>query len=118
MEPTCAQATRAGLRWLPNRAALLIAAVIAAQLFDLATFVPAVARVGIGAESNPLARSLYMLQGPFGPALLKAAAISVMLLALLRVQRRFPNLVLPSAVILVAIGLVGATSNLLFGLAA
>ncbi|HEY7935878.1 MAG TPA: hypothetical protein VID26_01990 [Candidatus Limnocylindrales bacterium] len=117
MEPTYAQATREGLRWLPNRAALLIAAVIAAQLLDLATFVPAVARVGIGAESNPLARSLYLLQGPFGPALLKGAAISVMLLALLRVQRRFPNLVLPSAVILVAIGLVGAASNLLFGLA-
>jgi hypothetical protein len=118
VQPTFTPATRPVLRWLPNRATLLIGAVIAAQLFDLATFIPAVARVGIGAESNPLARSLYMLQGPFGPALLKAAAISVMLLALLRVERRFPNLVLPSAVVLVAIGLVGAASNLLFGLAA
>jgi len=116
--PTYPQTARQTLRSLPSRAGLLIGAVIAAQLLDLATFVPAVARVGIGAESNPLARSLYMLQGPFGPALLKAAAISVMLLAMLRVERRFPNLVLPSAVVLVAIGLVGAASNLLFGLAA
>ncbi|MGH2465754.1 MAG: hypothetical protein ACRDGI_09870 [Candidatus Limnocylindrales bacterium] len=118
MEQPYVQTARTPGRWLPGRAGLLIAAVVAAQLSDLATFVPAVARVGIGAESNPLARSLYLLQGPAGPALLKAAAIAVMLLALLRVERRFPTLVLPSAVVLVAIGLVGAASNLLFGLAA
>ncbi len=105
-------------RWLPGRAAALVMAVVAAQLFDLATFLPAVAKVGIGAESNPLARSLYALQGPGGPALLKAAAIFVMLLALMRVQRRFPSLAVPSAAVLIAIGLIGATSNLVFGLLA
>jgi hypothetical protein len=106
------------LRPMPNRYGAVFAAVAVAQLLDLTTFVPAVARVGIGAESNPLARSLYLGDGPLGPALLKAAAVTVMLLALLRVERRFPALALPSAVLLIAIGLIGAASNLLFGLLA
>jgi threonine/homoserine efflux transporter RhtA len=72
--------------------------------------------VGIVAESNPLARSLYLSAGPLGPAALKAAAVSIMLLALLRVARRFPTFTLPSAALIVAIGLFGAGSNLLFGL--
>jgi threonine/homoserine efflux transporter RhtA len=80
------------------------------------TFLPAVARVGIGAESNPLARTLYLTAGPLGPTALKAAAVAIMLLALLRVARRFPAYTLPSAALLLGIGLVGAASNLLFGL--
>jgi hypothetical protein len=104
------------LRPMPNRFGAVFAAVAAAQLLDLATFVPAVARVGIGAESNPLARSLYQSAGPMGPAVLKAAAISIMLLALVRVVRRFPTYAFPSAALLVGIGLFGAASNLLFGL--
>jgi hypothetical protein len=107
---------RTALRSTSNRYAAVLAVVAAAQLLDLATFIPAVARVGIGAESNPLARSLYLSAGPIGPAALKAAAISIMLLALLRVVRRFPTLALPSAALVVAIGLFGAASNLLFGL--
>jgi hypothetical protein len=101
---------------MPNRYGALLAAVAAVQLLDLATFVPAVARVGINAESNPLARSLYLSAGPVGPAALKVAAISIMLLALVRVMRRFPTFTLPSAAIVVGIGLVGAASNLAFGL--
>ena len=94
----------------------MFAAVAVAQLLDLATFVPAVARVGIGAESNPLARTLYLSAGPMGPAALKAAAIAIMLLALVRVARRFPAYALPSAALVAGIGLFGAASNLLFGL--
>lgn len=104
------------LRPMPNRYAPVFAAVIVAQLLDLATFVPAVARVGIGDESNPFARTLYQSVGPLGPAALKAAAITIMLLALVRVARRFPTYVLPSAALVAGIGLFGATSNLLFGL--
>jgi hypothetical protein len=104
------------LRSIPNRYGALFAAVALAQVLDLVTFVPAVARVGIGAESNPLARSLYLSAGPIGPAVLKAAAVSIMLLALVRVVRRFPTFAVPSAVLLVGIGLFGAASNLLFGL--
>jgi len=103
-------------RSIPNRYGLLFAAVAVAQILDLVTFIPAVARVGIGAESNPLARSLYLSAGPLGPAALKAAAVSILLLALLRVARRFPAFTLPSAALIVAIGLFGAGSNLLFGL--
>lgn len=94
----------------------MFAVVLAAQLLDLATFVPAVARVGIGAESNPLARALYLSAGPLGPAALKVAAIAIMLLVLLHVVRRFPTYALPSAALLVGIGLFGSGSNLLFGL--
>lgn len=50
------------LRPMPNR----YVAVAVAQLLDLATFVPAIARVGIGAESNPLARTLHLSVGPLG----------------------------------------------------
>jgi hypothetical protein len=82
---------------------------------DLVTFLPAVARVGIGAESNPLAQLLYGSAGPLGPTLLKVAAISIMVLAMIRVVRRFPRYALPSAAMLVAIGLLGASSNLLNG---
>ena len=64
-----------------NWHAATLAVVVVAQLLDLATFVPAVARVGIGAESNPFARTLYQSAGPLGPAALKAAAVAIMLLA-------------------------------------
>ena len=53
-------------RTIPNRYIAVFVAVAAAQLLDLATFIPAVARVGIGAESNPVARALYGLIGPWG----------------------------------------------------
>ena len=66
-------------RPVPNRYVAVFAAVAASQFLDLATFIPAVARVGIGAESNPFARTLYLSAGPLGPAALKAAAIAIML---------------------------------------
>jgi hypothetical protein len=114
--PTFERTIQAQPRPITNRSVVLFAAVAAAQLLDLLTFVPAVARVGIEAESNPLARSLYVLDGPLGPALMKAAAVTVMLLVLLRVERRFPSFALPSAALLIGIGLFGAGSNILFGL--
>jgi threonine/homoserine efflux transporter RhtA len=101
---------------MPNRYAAVFAAVAVAQLLDLVTFLPAVARVGIGAESNPLARTLYLSAGPGGPAALKAAAVAIMLLALVRVARRFPAYAVPSAALVLGIGLLGAASNLAFGL--
>jgi len=104
------------LRPMPKRHVTVFVAVAIAQLLDLATFVPAVARVGIGAESNPLARTLYQWDGPVGPAALKAAAIAIMLLGLVRVVRRFPAYVFPSAALVVAIGLAGTASNVFFGL--
>jgi hypothetical protein len=104
------------LRPMPNRYATVFAVAATAQLLDLATFIPAVARVGIGAETNPLARSLYLSVGPLGPAALKSAAIVLMLLFLVRVLRRFPAYTLPSAALVAGIGLFGAASNLMFGL--
>ncbi len=100
---------------IPTRFAAILAIVTAAQLLDLATFIPAVARVGIGAESNPLARTLYLSAGPIGPAALKAATIAILLLALLRVVRRFPSYAIPSGAFMAGIALFGAASNLLFG---
>jgi hypothetical protein len=101
---------------MPHRYVALLAAVALAQLLDLATFLPAVARVGIGAESNPVARTLYLSMGPLGPAALKAAAIAIILLALVRVVRRFPAYAPQSGALVVGIGLFGAVSNLVFGL--
>ena len=104
------------LRTIPNRNGAMFAAVAAAQLLDLVTFVPAAARMGIGAERNPLAQMLYTSAGPLGPAILKAAAVAVMLLLLVRVARRFPACAVPSAALVAGIGLVGAASNIAFGL--
>ena len=104
------------LRPMSNNYATVFAAAAVAQLLDLATFIPAVSRVGIGAESNPLARTLYTSVGPLGPAAMKAAAIALMLLVLMRVVKRFPAYTLPSAALVAGIGLFGAASNLLFGL--
>jgi hypothetical protein len=107
---------RSVLRLMPNRYAAVLAAVAVAQLLDLVTFVPAVARVGIGAESNPLTRMLYLSAGPWGPAALKVTAISIMLVGLVRVMRRFPTYVVPSAALVLGIGVLGAASNIAFGL--
>jgi hypothetical protein len=103
-------------RAIPNRYATLLALVVIAPILDLVTFVPAVARVGIGAESNPLARMLYVWGGPIGPATLKAAAIALMLLGLVRVMRRFPAYALPSALLVIAFEVAGIASNVFFGL--
>lgn len=94
----------------------MLALVAIAPLLDLATFVPAVARRGIGAESNPLARMLYRWDGPVGPAVLKAAAIAIILLAFVRVTRRYPRHALAAALIVVALELAGVASNVFFGL--
>jgi hypothetical protein len=104
------------LQSISNRYTAVFAAVTAVELLDLATFIPAVGRVGVGAEGNPLARTLYLSAGPLGPTALKAAGIAIILLALARVVRRFPTLVLPSAALALGIGLFGVTSNILFGL--
>jgi len=104
------------LRTIPHRTVALFAAVAVAQLLDLVTFLPAVSRVGIGAESNPVASVLYRSLGPLGPTALKAAALAVMIMALIRVVQRFPTFVLPSAALVVGIGLFGAASNVLYGL--
>ena len=104
------------VRGMSHRTMALFAAVAVAQLLDLATFLPAVARLGIGAESNPVASALYQSIGPLGPVALKAAAVTVMVIGLVRVAQRFPSFVLPSAALVVGIGLFGTASNVLFGL--
>ena len=93
----------------------MFAVVVAVEIMDLVTFVPAAARLGIGAEGNPLARTLYLLAGPWGPAALKAAGIAIILLALARLVRRFPSMVLPSAALASGIGLFGVASNVTVG---
>jgi hypothetical protein len=104
-------------RSISTRNATLFASVLIIQLMDLVSFVPAVARVGIGAESNPFARALYVSLGAAGPAILKLAAMAVLLIALLWIARRFPTQLLPAALLAAAIGLAGFASNVLFGLA-
>ena len=99
------------LRSLPRRYAAVFAVVAIVELLDLATFIAAIGHLGVGAEDNPLARGLYLVAGPLGPAALKVAAIAIILLALARLVRRFPTMVLPSAALASAIGLFGVASN-------
>ena len=105
------------LRPNPTRNAALFASVVAVQLLDLVTFIPAVARVGIGAESNPFARSLYLSLGAGGPALLKLTSTALLVFALLWVARRFPSRLVPAALLPSGLALAGFASNVLFGLA-
>ncbi len=98
-----------------NRRLFLI--VIAAQLADLATFLPAVARIGIHAEQNPLARGLFETIGASGPALLKGGALAVLLVVLWRIAVRFPAYAGRSGALAIGLGLLGTWSNLAFALA-
>ena len=97
-----------------NQRLLLI--VIVAQLADLLTFVPAIGRVGIGAESNPIVRDLFAAMGTAGPAALKVCATIAVVALLYRVAVRYPNLAGRSCMVAVGLGLLGAWSNIAFGL--
>jgi hypothetical protein len=104
------------LRSIPTRYATIFAVVVAIEILDLVTFVPAAAHLGIGAEGNPLARTFYLVAGPLGAAALKAAGIAIILLGMARLVRRFPNMVLPSAAVASGVGLFGVVSNVTVGL--
>jgi hypothetical protein len=96
----------------------LLAAVILSQLGDLVTFIAAIGRTGIQAEQNFLARELFLRVGEFGPVLLKAAALIVLVLLVRRVAQRFPAYAAPAAWLAICVGLVGLGSNVVFGLLA
>jgi hypothetical protein len=101
---------------LIRRYRLALAVAVIANILDTVTFLPAVARVGIGAESNPVVRELYLAFGPLGPVALKAFAIVAVILALQWTIVRFRGMVWPPAFLAGALGLVGAYSNVAFGL--
>jgi hypothetical protein len=98
-----------------STAAWLFAGVVLAQAADLVTFILAIGRTGIGAEQNPLARTLFMQFGNAGPVFLKVAAVVVLVALLARVVHRFPRLALPSAGLAMGIGIMGFASNVAFG---
>ena len=90
---------------------LLLVGVILSQLGDLVTFMAAVGRLGIQAETNLLARELFLRVGEFGPVLLKAAALIVIVLLVRRIAQRFPAYAAPAAWLAISVGLVGLGSN-------
>ncbi|MEA2633174.1 MAG: hypothetical protein QOE66_3393 [Chloroflexota bacterium] len=96
----------------------LLGLVILTQLGDLVTFIAAIGRTGIQAERNVLARELFLRVGEFGPILLKAAAVIVLVLLVRRVAQRFPRYAAPAAWLAIGLGVVGLGSNVLFGILA
>lgn len=94
----------------------LFALVVAAQLADLVTFMAAISNVGIHAEQNPVARGLFDSLGSAGPAAYKVGAVGVIVLVLWRIAVRFPGYAGRSAALAVALGALGAWSNVAFGL--
>jgi threonine/homoserine efflux transporter RhtA len=94
----------------------VFAAIVIAQLCDLLTFLPAIGRVGIQAEQNPIARVLYGAVGAAGPSALKLVAVAAVLLLLWRVVDRFPRFWGPPALVAFGLGLLGTWSNITFGL--
>jgi hypothetical protein len=95
----------------------LFLVVIAAQLADLVTFLAAISRVGIHAEQNPVARGLFGSLGSAGPTAYKVVAIGLIVLVLWRIAVRFPGYAGRSGALAIAVGLLGAWSNIAFGLA-
>jgi hypothetical protein len=95
---------------------VLVAAVLtmsAAQLFDLATFMTMVQRLGPEAESNPLVGLLFGLYGYPMVAIVKVVLVAlVTAVAALLVARPVPSRL--AAVVLIAailVGLAGGLSN-------
>lgn len=104
------------LQAIPARHATMLLPVVVVEFLDFATFIPAVARVGIGDETNPFARALYLSSGAAGLAVMKVIGTTVILLALLWIARRFPTRLLPAALMASALGFAGFASNVLSGL--
>ena len=94
-----------------------IAAVVAAQLFDFATFTIMVGRHGIGTELNPLVAHGFAGFGMPMVALMKVALVLLLgsIIVVLdrpgQVDRRLPWIPPVIAVIAVVAGLVGGLSN-------
>lgn len=88
---------------------------VAAQLFDLGTFLIMVRRFGAEAEANPLVAALFSDYGTPFVALAKLAALLLVIGLAVSTARRSPRVrlvagALPLAVAIVA-GLVGGLSN-------
>jgi len=103
-------------RTVPANLLPLAAGIVLSQLADLVTFIAAIQRTGIDAESNTIARELFLRAGGFGPALLKAAAVLLILLLVRRVALRFPQRAALAGWVAIGLGIIGAGSNVLFGL--
>jgi hypothetical protein len=58
---------------------VLLLALVAVELADLATFFPAISAQGLDGEQNLLARNAYTAMGPLGPVCLKVATTSAIL---------------------------------------
>ena len=94
----------------------LFTVVIIGQLADLATFMMAVARVGIGAEQNVLVRALYGQFGASGPLVLKLLALATVLPLLWYVGYRWPSRLLGAVLVSVLIAVVGVYGNIAHGI--
>jgi len=94
----------------------LAVGIVLSQVADLVTFIAAIPRTGIAAESNAIARELFLRAGVFGPALLKTAAVLLILLLVRRVALRFPQRAALAGWVAIGLGIIGASSNVLFGL--
>jgi len=88
---------------------------VAAQFFDLATFIAMVRQVGPHAEANPLVRTLFLDYGTPGVALAKAAlALFVVALAVSSARKSRTTRIVTGAIPLafaIVFGIIGGLSN-------
>jgi hypothetical protein len=89
---------------------MLLAFVIVAQAADILTLAIGVPVVGINAEANPLARSLYLHWGIMGDVALKVVAVAFMV-AILAVYRGTERRRRVLAALAGGVGLFGAFFN-------
>ena len=98
----------------------LFAAVIAAQVADVATLLIGLTRVSIHAEQNPLVRGLYISMGPAGPIAMKVFTLLAIVPMMWWLAEKNPGRgrILPAAVIAIAVGLFGVWANVTYGILA
>lgn len=84
---------------------------VLAQLFDAATFLVAVHKIGLWAESNPLVHWQYEWSGMEGIMVSKGIVVLLLIAAWVWKARLFR----PAFVTAGVLGLLGVTTNLVFG---
>ncbi len=93
------------------RIRVVLAFLLFAQLADAVSFMVGVHLLGIGAETNGMARLAYDAGGANGVILLKGAGILLTLAILVYSAPRFPRMAVLGATLALAFGVLGALTN-------
>jgi hypothetical protein len=92
-------------------ALVALAALVAAHLFDLASFLVMTARHGLAAEANPIVVALAEAHGVAGLTVVKLASVTFVASTFVVIAPRRRRLAMTIVIIGIAAGLVGGLTN-------